>query len=321
MSCTRVKYLSITSNTSNTLITPNTSSPKYIANQLMLLSYVMASRGDTFRARAYETAAKIVLKTPLNTILTSKVEGIGNSSKQRITTIMNSSNIPELSNININTILELSRINGIGLKEAKRLTDLGVTSIQDLRNKYELKLIHLNNNQVFGMYNFDQLEKTISRSEVKSIGNSILALLPTNCFGEITGSYRRSNDNLGDIDLIITCKIGNPLDYLINQLNSQNLLVHTFSHGPVKFRGVYVGMRKLDITYANIESWAAALLHSTGSRQFNIKLRQIAIDKGFKLNEKGLFTFSGQQIYTSTEAEIFNILGLQYVPPDGRNVV
>jgi DNA polymerase (family 10) len=100
------------------------------------------------------------------------------------------------------------------------------------------------------------------------------------------------------------------------------MLAHIFSFGDIKFRGVYgPNMRKLDITYTPYQSWATALLHSTGSKNFNIKMRKIAIDKGFKLNEKGLFTFSGQQIYTPTEADIFSALGLQYVPPDGRNMV
>jgi DNA polymerase/3'-5' exonuclease PolX len=188
MSCTRVKYLTKTGTSTTTV--PKMSN-KQISDQLMLLSYVMASKGDIFRSRAYETTAKIVLRTPIETILTSKIEGVGPSSRQRITNILQGIGIPELADIDIKLILELRRVNGIGLKEAKKLTDLGVTSIQDLKYKYESNLIQLNNNQVFGLYHLEQLERNILRDEVESSGRSILKLLPESCFGDITGSYRR----------------------------------------------------------------------------------------------------------------------------------
>lgn len=78
-------------------------------------------------------------------------------------------------------------------------------------------------------------------------------------------------------------------------------------------------MRKIDIRFIPYETYAAALMHSTGSFKFNIKMRDLANEKGLKLSEYGLMDKKTKKVLvTKTEQEIFDILGIDFVPPEKR---
>jgi DNA polymerase/3'-5' exonuclease PolX len=78
--------------------------------------------------------------------------------------------------------------------------------------------------------------------------------------------------------------------------------------------------RRIDIQITPYENWGAALMHYTGSADFNIRMRTIAISKGFLLNEKGLFR-GDVKIPTTSEASIFELLDVPYVSPSERGRV
>jgi len=82
---------------------------------------------------------------------------------------------------------------------------------------------------------------------------------------------------------------------------------------------VFTGGLQVDLRAVPVESWGAALQYFTGSKAHNIKLRELAIKKGYKLNEYGLFKIdTDEKVAGRTEEEIYNALGLPWIPPTMR---
>jgi DNA polymerase beta len=77
-------------------------------------------------------------------------------------------------------------------------------------------------------------------------------------------------------------------------------------------------LRRIDIRYMPYESFYSAILYFTGAKDFNRKMRYIADSMGYTLNEYGLFDENGKPFIVTSEKDIFNILGMEYLTPDKR---
>jgi len=131
------------------------------------------------------------------------------------------------------------------------------------------------------------------------------------------GSIRRMKETIGDGDLLVT--VSSPKaakkvsDFFINMLE----VVHVYTHGPTKSSIRLRNNMKFDLRVVPEESFGAALQYFTGSKSHNIALRKIAMKKGLKLNEYGLFR-GKKQVAGKNEEEIYKKLGLQYIEPELR---
>lgn len=131
---------------------------------------------------------------------------------------------------------------------------------------------------------------------------------------EIAGSIRRMNETVHDIDLLITSK-------------KTNKVIEVFTNLPEVTKVVNAGSTKAsvrlkqgincDLRVVPSKSFGAALVYFTGSKDHNIKLRQIAIKQGKKLSEYGLFK-NNKYIVGKTEKEVYTNLRLPYFPPEIR---
>jgi DNA polymerase (family 10) len=126
------------------------------------------------------------------------------------------------------------------------------------------------------------------------------------------GSLRRQKDTIGDIDILATT-------------DTPNALINAFcASGTVLARGdtkvaKAIGNIQIDLRIVKESEWGAALIYFTGSKNFNIRMRNAAISKGWTLNEYELkVEATGQHIAGATEEEIFKALGWDYVEPKGR---
>ena len=77
---------------------------------------------------------------------------------------------------------------------------------------------------------------------------------------------------------------------------------------------------QVDLRVVKPESWGAASLYFVGSKNYNIEMRKVAIKKGLKLSEYGLFDKSGKMIAGKTEDEVYRVLGMKYREPEEREV-
>jgi DNA polymerase (family 10) len=131
---------------------------------------------------------------------------------------------------------------------------------------------------------------------------------------EPAGSLRRRKETIGDIDVLVIST--NPAR-VMNAFTTMPDVERVIAKGPTK-SSVLLGQGvSADVRVLAPKSFGAALQYFTGGKEHNIAVRQIAIKKGLKLNEYGLFK-GKKQIAGRTEQEIYEALGLEWIPPEIR---
>jgi DNA polymerase/3'-5' exonuclease PolX len=146
----------------------------------------------------------------------------------------------------------------------------------------------------------------------------------------LVGSYRRNKEESGDIDLIVKTKAGFDMNDLVQVMIQEGYIQEDgiFALGKKKFMGMAKlptgeGMatisRRLDILFCPSSEYAFALLYFTGSKDFNVKMRERAKQLGYRLNEKGLMDENSEKVKNlKSEKDIFKFLKINYVEPDQR---
>jgi len=222
---------------------------------------------------------------------------------------------------------------GIGYKTAYKLyKDYNITSIEQLKEYVDTNKIDVPEQIKIGLKYIDKINDSIDRNIIDDIKEYLLEELYTidvNLFGTICGSYRRLKQKMGDIDMIITHpnpnKKINYLHLFITKLKENNFIIESFNSDEVKTK--YMGICKwkdeskfirIDIRYIPYKSYYYALLYFTGSKDFNRKMRLIAISNGYKLNEYGLYNSNNKSFRVDSEKDIFDLLQLDYITPNKR---
>lgn len=132
----------------------------------------------------------------------------------------------------------------------------------------------------------------------------------------VAGSVRRRKETIGDIDILVT---SSKPDAVTRRFLALPLIAHVYGHGPTKTNVRLKDGMDADLRVVPKKSWGAALNYFTGSKEHNVALRQLAIKKGWKLNEYGLFS-GKKMIAGKTEKELYNKLGLRYIEPELREM-
>ena len=147
---------------------------------------------------------------------------------------------------------------------------------------------------------------------------------------DIVGSYRRGEPSSGDIDVLIKLPSDKTIDFgkqvltdIVKLMTTEGYVIDTLALGNKKFMGISkVGehARRLDIMITPEENYGFAIMYFTGSMKFNIGMRQIALNKGYSMNEYGLTPLRGIQPapFLASEEDIFKFLGLQVIHPKKR---
>jgi DNA polymerase beta len=227
---------------------------------------------------------------------------------------------------------------GIGPKKAKELVDKGITSISALRENQQM----LNDVQRVGLKYYEDILKRIPRSEIQQyetifVSDFSKVATPNSRF-EIVGSYRRGAENSGDIDVIITSDNPKVFVNFIDELIKKKIILEVLSRGPTKCLVIAKipssdTARRVDFLYTSLEEFPFAILYFTGSKIFNTVMRHVALEKGYTMNEHGIYSRrendkkKGEKVehHFNSEEDIFNFLGLVYKAPneriDGRAII
>lgn len=131
---------------------------------------------------------------------------------------------------------------------------------------------------------------------------------------EMAGSLRRKEEIIGDIDILAVSKNPKKVMDIFTKLNEVSRVI---VKGIKKSVVILKNGMQADIRVFERKSFGAAMQYFTGNKMHNIELRRIAIKKGLKLNEYGLFK-NNKMIAGETEQSIYNKLGLKYIPPEKR---
>ncbi len=151
---------------------------------------------------------------------------------------------------------------------------------------------------------------------IKSFGKPIEAVTPA-------GSLRRGKETIGDLDLLVTLPAEKYKPKTVEEIAQHALaypaIAQQLAHGDNKVSFLLKSGMQVDVRILEKESYGAALLYFTGSKEHNVTLRGRAIKMGFTLNEYTLATLKGERpVARATEEEIYAKLGLDFIPPELR---
>ena len=214
-------------------------------------------------------------------------------------------------------IKQLTSIMGIGERRAHELIALGVRNISQLKQK---KFERFLPDETKLFLKFKPLDK-IPHDDITLVEKKLLSYKIPDAELIFVGSYRRKKPFSSDIDIMYISD--KSIDYLLSQLNNHNDLLYPYSKGKDKLSlllQLKSHVYKLDIFRVKPEDRAPMLLYSTGSKQFNIRMRSLAKRKGYLLNQNGLFEYPSMKKVKllNKEEDYFKILGIKYVNPEDR---
>jgi DNA polymerase (family X) len=293
-------------------------------------------KGDNpFRTRAYRRAARVVEGLPksVSTLLKggedlSELPGIGKDLAGKIAEIAATGKFKLLESLKRELpgqLGEIAALPGLGPKRVKLLYDkLHVSSLEDLRRV--LRQGRLGEIKGFGPVIEQKLraalqkpvaEKRFKLPIAEAEADALLKYLRQGLKdGElvVAGSYRRRRETVGDLDVLVAARdAGGVGDRLTKYENVADVL----AHGPTRTAVVLRSGIQVDLRVVPARSFGAALLYFTGSKAHNIALRGLANDRGWKLNEYGLFS-GKRSIAGATEQQVYGRLGLPYIAPELR---
>lgn len=293
---------------------------------------------NVFKVRAYQKVIKQIktienIKSMEDLV---SVKGIGEQIKKKLEEIFETGKLRSAekarSTGNMKLYENLMKIHGVGVNKAKELVELGIESMEDLLEKLEEDPDILNSQQKIGVKYYHDINTRIPRKEMEKHDlylNKTIKSIDPDILISIVGSYRRKVKESGDIDMLVSFNRKSSkeeraelLSKVIKVLRKEKYIQDTLALGDKKYMGViklkrHRVNRRLDILVTSIEEYPFSLLYFTGSQALNIILRQVAIDRGLRLNEYAL-TKNKKEIKLKTEEEIFNYLGYKYIEPENR---
>jgi len=300
---------------------------------------VLAEGGKTagFKAKAYDKVIKEIkaLDHPITKYEdVASISGIGEKIKDKIEEILATGSLASAerakATYNLDATDELKTIHGIGDVKARELIAAGIKSISDLKEAFKKNPKLLTAAQTLGLKYHDSSVLRIPRKEMTLHEDVIKAYLPATLDATIVGSYRRGAADSGDVDVLVSYKgdekaaIKRFAEY-IKMLEETGYILDKLSGGEKKWMGyAKVGAlgtpRRLDVLLTPPEEYAYAILYFTGSDKFNVAFRGYAKKKGYTINEHKMVPTGDAAVPPGmkTEKDIFDFLGLRYVPPEER---
>ena len=291
------------------------------------------------RVLAYRTAAKTVREAPRSVAALARdgavtsLPGIGKTLEEKITALIETGSIPAVEKLRARFppgLVAMTRLPGLGPKRARKLFDeLQIDSIDALRTAAEGQ--KLRGVKGFGEkfeasvlaaleagYGDAPRERTLL-SRALEIGEELVAELrasPAADRVELAGSARRGADTVKDLDIIATASDARAL---LDAFCASELLERASSPGENAGRGVTHSGLSIDLRVVAPEQFGNLLQHFTGSKAHNVAIREAAVRRGLHVSEYGILDDeSGETHRCATEEEVYELLGLPWIPPELR---
>jgi DNA polymerase (family 10) len=315
----------------------------HVAEVLVSIATLLELKGENpFKTRAYQNAARTIetLSEPLEKLIAEArlgdIKGIGEALQQKITELVTTGRLQYYEDLKASIppgMVAMLDIPGLGPKKVKALHDeLGTETVEQLEQACK-------DGKIAGLKGFGEKTQTnilegINRRRSYASRHLISEALPRaepllealrsdpdviRC--SAAGSLRRHREVIGDIDLLASSK--KPAE-VIEFFTSQSGIVKVLAKGETKASVLLEGGIQSDLRVVSDAEYSSALLYFTGSKEHNIVMRQRAIDRGLRLNEYGLFHSKAETrdpkllVKCKTEEEMFEKLGLHYIPPEMR---
>ncbi|MEV5988934.1 DNA polymerase/3'-5' exonuclease PolX [Streptomyces sp. NPDC052051] len=292
--------------------------------------------GDAFKARAYEKAARAIGGHPVD-ISRLDAEGlreiphVGRSIADKVVEYLRTGSVSAVEERRSKIpagVRALTAIPTLGPKKALRLyEDLHISSVDELAAAIEADALHdlkgfgakTQENILHGITLLRQSGGRIPLHVAMRDAEDIVAELSAvkgcrRC--TYAGSLRRMRETIGDIDVLVAAARSAPfMDALAGLPSTAEVIAHGAKKTSVRTaQGIQVDLRVLPP-----DAWGAGLQYFTGSKAHNIRTRTLAVRQGLKLSEYGLFDAESEESVASrTEEEVYERLGLPWIPPTLR---
>ncbi|WP_200762476.1 DNA polymerase/3'-5' exonuclease PolX [Nitrosophilus alvini] len=291
---------------------------------------------NPFKVRAYRNAARTVenIGKSLAQLVEegydlTKLPGVGHDISEYIKEIVTTGRLKKLEELEKEIpshLVEMLSIEGLGPKRIKVLYEnLHIESLEDLRKAAESGEIE--KLPGFGPKLIEKILKGIKlakkegkrfkwavaeyyANELVKYIKSIKGVINI----EVAGSFRRKKETVGDLDILVTAKDWEEVsDHFIKFDGIKEVI----SKGPTRSTVILKSDIQVDLRSVAKESYGSALHYFTGSKAHNIAIRSIAVKKGLKINEYGVFK-GAERIAGLTEEEVYKTVGLPYIEPELR---
>ena len=314
-----------------------------VAAALEEIGVLLQVQGENdFKTRAYSAAARTIGQLPgdLTAMVADgslgKVRGIGEAIEEKVTTLVRTGRLPYLEELRKSIapgLIEMLRINGVGPKKVRAIHEhLAIDTIAGLKAACEDgRLAGLKGfgdktaaKILAGIRFLDTAGKRVRYDLAFPLGVALLEQLkamPGVILAELCGSLRRGRETAKDIDIVLSSADPAPVMAAFVALPQ---VVQVTGHGPTKSSvvasltlGHHTVVMSADLRIVTDAQFPVTVLHFTGSKEHNIRLRQRAIELGLSLNDYAL-TAEDVPVPVKTEADVYAELGLQFVPPEMR---
>jgi DNA polymerase (family 10) len=306
-----------------------------LARYLSEIADLLEIRGDNpFKIRAYRNASEVVIAetrrvTELDEAALRELPGIGKDLAQRIHEFATAGDSPfrqELAASFPPTLLELLRLQGVGPKTVKRLYDeMGIASLDALEDAAKSGRIRAmkgmgSRKEALILKAIDERRRYVGRHLAATVATTAQAIIDRLSWLEPAteiipvGSLRRGAETCGDLDLLAAGGTAALMTAFVGQPD----VIRVLGLGDTKASVLLTSGLQADLRLVETASKGAALQYFTGSKSHNIALRDRALSRGMRLNEYGLFLLDGTRLAGDTEEDIYDALGLEYVPPELR---
>ncbi len=319
-----------------------------LAHRFEEFAEFLEAQGVDYKPQSYRRAAENIRSHPRSVAdlaregqdAVEEIDGVGDAISSKIVEYVETGEIEELEELRAELPVDmfaLTSVEGVGPKTVGDLYEaLGITTLDELEAAAEAGEIQ--DVKGFGakterniLDNIPFARQSQAREllgDARPVADELLAYLRDVDdveSAEVAGSIRRWRDTIGDVDV------------LVGSADSE-AVVSTFTGWPSADGVIEAGESKaslrangirVDLRIVVPDEFGSALQYFTGSRDHNIQLRNVAIDRDLKINEYGIFDISavedpdagqrvGDRIGGRTEAEIYEVLDLPVIPPELR---
>lgn len=313
-------------------------SNREIAKILSEMAALYEMEGVAFKPRAYERAALAVeghgeevrdIYTKGGIASLMEIPGVGKGIAEHIVALLTKKHFADYERLKKKIpvdIAGLTAIEGVGPRMVKVLWEkLKIRNVADLERAARAgkvkKLAHFGEkSEQKILRGVEFLKKSGGRQilgfvlpEIRNM-EKLIQSFPEVLRAIVCGSVRRMKETIGDIDILATS--AKPRAVMERFLALPHI-AHVYSRGPTKTMVRLKNGLDADLRVVPEKSFGAAANYFTGSKNHNIALREIALKKGWKLNEYGLFR-GDKFIAGRTEEELYKTLGLRYIEPELR---
>jgi DNA polymerase (family X) len=309
-----------------------------LAEKFTLIANLLEIKGEViFKIRAYSRAAETLtsLGREVTDLLAegedlTEIPGIGKAIAEKIQEMVETSRLQYLDKLAQEiplTLVDMLQVPDLGPKKAALVwKELGITTIEDLEQAAQAGRLRTlpgmgEKSEAKILAGIQSLRRRTGRTPLGialPYADSLLQALrelPGVSAAESAGSLCRRRATVGDLDILVSASDSAPVMEFVTNLPE---VVQVSGKGSTKTSLEFRNGLRCQVWVHPPERFGTALQYATGSKEHNVRLRELALEKGYSLSEHALTRKDGSEILCATEDEVYKTLGLPWIPPELR---